>query len=398
MKKLSLSATLIALLLCQCTAPDKSTSEDPSLVDEGTAFFTSNPLPVPEQEVQTLKIGAKAPDFKLPGVDGRFHSLGEFDDKEVLVIIFTCNHCPTAQAYEDRMKQLVLDYEDRGVQVVAISPNSIRGLLLEECGYTDLGDSFEEMIIRAEAQEFNFPYLYDGDDHAASIQYGPVATPHAYVFDKERRLTYVGRLDASEKPGTANAEDVRAAIESTLTGETPALSSTKTFGCSVKWAWKDQYAKKVNKDWLEKEVALEELTVEGVKELLANDSEKLLLVNFWATWCGPCIIEYPDFVAIHRMFYQRDFEFVSVTMDGLDAKGRALKFLTEKQSAVRNYIYSEDDKYALIDAVDAEWDGALPYTALVAPGGEVVYRVMGEMDPLEVKRKIVEHPMIGRYY
>ena len=91
----------------------------------------------------------------------------------VLVILFTCNHCPTAQAYEDRIIQFTSDYKDKGVSVVAIMPNSAYSLLLEECGYTDLDDTYESMIIRAKDKEFNFPYLYDGDNEAVSIQYGP---------------------------------------------------------------------------------------------------------------------------------------------------------------------------------------------------------------------------------
>ncbi|MGB7394500.1 MAG: redoxin domain-containing protein, partial [Pricia sp.] len=362
------------------------------------AFFEADPQDVPEREVSVLEIGEKAPDFRLPGTDGKFHSLSDYDESEVLVLIFTCNHCPTAQAYENRMIELTKDYKDQGVQVVAISPNSIKGILLNELGYSDLGDSFEDMIVRAEDKGYNFPYLYDGDTHEASLNYGPVATPHTYVFDKERKLTYVGRLDASEKPGTANAEDVRAAIDATLEGKPVTNNTTKTFGCSVKWAWKNEYAKKVNKEWSEKKVTLNEIDVQGLKDLLKNDSDKLRLVNLWATWCGPCVLEYPEFVDIHRMYQDRDFEFVSVSADNLKAREKALTFLQKKSSALKNYIFSEEDKYALIEAVDPEWDGALPYTVLIEPGGEIVFREMGTIDPFEVKKTIVEHSMIGRYY
>ena len=363
-----------------------------------TAFFKASPQEVPEQTVTTLKVGARAPDFNLPGTDGKFHKLSDFNKSKALVIIFTCNHCPTAQAYEERMITLTEDYKDKGVQVVAISPNSIKGILLNELGYSDLGDSFEDMIVRAKDKGYNFPYLYDGDTHEASLKYGPVATPHAFVFNNERILTYVGRLDGSEKPGTGNADDVRAAIEATLKGEPVTLNTTKTFGCSVKWAWKNQYAKKINKEWQEKTVTLNEIDVNGLKELLKNDSDKLRLINIWATWCGPCVLEYPEFIDIHRMFELRDFEFVSVSADHLESKEKALAFLQKKSSALDNYIFSEKDKYALIEAVDPEWNGALPYTALIEPGGKIVFRKMGPIDPFELKQTIVEHPMIGRYY
>ena len=101
-----------------------------------------------------LKIGAKAPDFNLPGVDGKNYSLEDFADAKILVIIFTCNHCPTAQAYEDRIIQLVNDYSSKGVAVVAIMPNDPKSVRLDELGWTDLSDAFEEMKIRARDRRF----------------------------------------------------------------------------------------------------------------------------------------------------------------------------------------------------------------------------------------------------
>lgn len=361
--------------------------------------FTANPQAIPQQEVPTLKIGAPAPEFNLPGVDGRFHELSDYADAEVLVVIFTCNHCPTAQAYEDRMIAFTNDYKDRAVQTIAISPNSPIGLLYEELGYSDLNDDFEAMKERAKHKAYNFPYLYDGDTHGASLKFGPVATPHIFVFDKNRLLQYLGRLDASEKPGTANADDLRNAVDALLAGEIPVLQETKTFGCSTKWAWNTKYKMDVDKAWSEKTVALETINDEGIADLKANTtSGKLRLINVWATWCGPCIIEYPGFIEIQRMFGARDFEFISISADKQAAREKALKFLTEKQSAVPNYIYDKEDNYALIEAIDPEWNGALPYTMLIDDKGAIIYTHQGEVNFLELKRVIVDHPLIGRYY
>jgi len=389
----------LGLFFCgqQGSNENKSTKET-TLASEAEPFFVANPLPITKQEITTLEIGSKAPNFTLPGADGKFHSLTDYEDKEAIAIIFSCNHCPTAQAYEDRIIQIQNDYQEQGVQVIMISPNSVRGLLYAECGHSDMGDSFEEMIIRAEDKAFNFPYLYDGDNHEISIQYGPVATPHAFIFDKERTLTYTGRLDKSEKPGTANAEDLRAALDATLAGEPIAEPKTKTFGCSVKWAWKDEYAKKINKEWEAKEVTLEEIDEAGIEKLLANDSEGLTLINIWATWCGPCVIEYPEFVKMQRMYGPKGFQFVSISADNIESKEKALKFLKKSTSALPNYIFSGGDKYALIESIDPEWDGALPYTVLLEPGGNVLHKVMGSIEPYPLKKMIVEHETLGRYY
>lgn len=346
----------------------------------------------------TLAIGQTAPDFSLKGIDGKFYSLGTFKSANVLVIIFSANHCPTAQAYEDRIIAISGDYKNKGVQVVMISSNSSAALNLSEMGYTDLGDTYSEMIIRAKDKHFNFPYLYDGDDQKVALAYGPVATPHAFVFDGQRKLKYEGRIDRFEKPGTGHGEDLRNAIDAVLDGKNPDPATTKVFGCSMKWSWKQEYTKQLYEKWAELPVTLSEITVDEIKELLRNPGNKLRLINVWATWCGPCTMEFPDFVSIDRMYRGRDFEFVSITTDKPEKKEKALEFLKQQQASNKNFIFSGSDVYQLIDAIDREWKGALPYTLLVEPGGKIVYRQQGPVDPLRLKKIIVENPLIGRYY
>jgi len=362
--------------------------------------FVANPQVVAEKPIAKLIIGDQAPPFNLPDINGKFHTLEDYSESDVLVVNFTCNHCPTAQAYEDRYIALVNEYKGKSVALIAISPNSPIAVLPEELGYTDLGDYHEEMKIRAEDKGYNFDYLYDGDTHEFSTAYGPTATPHVFVFDKNRKLAYSGRIDSKEKPGTGNSEDLRAAIEATLKGESLPIESAQTpaFGCSIKWAWKNEYTIKTNEEWSKREVSLEKLSPSGLKDLLTNKSDKLLLVNFWATWCGPCIIEYPEFVTMHRMYGARDFQFVSVSMDRPDQFDKALKFLKSKASAVPNYLMDTEDKYEVIKVVGENWDGSLPITLLIEPGGKVAYRVPGTIDALALKRAIADHPMIGRYY
>lgn len=399
--KLILSALSLILMFvftaCQNQKPEEQKKEEKKDVQK--AAFVANPKPVPKQDVKTLEIGSPAPDFKLPGVDGKFYTLADFKDAKVLLIIFTCNHCPTAQAYEDRIISVAKDYQAKGVQMVAISPNSPLGLLYEELGYTDLNDDYAEMVIRAKNRGFNFPYLYDGDTQEVSLKYGPVATPHAFVFDAERKLQYVGRLDKIEKPGKANAEDLRGALDAVLANKKPAEPVTKTFGCSTKWGWKIDSRDKVDKEWQAREIKIEKIDTEGVKKLLKNEnSDKLRLINIWATWCGPCVMEYPNFIALQRMYGARDFEFISLSADKPEHQEKALKFLQKKYSAVPNYLFSKDDKYALIEAIGQKWDGALPFTILVEPGGKVVWQHQGEVDFYELKKVIVDHPKIGRYF
>jgi len=389
---------LLVTIVVACGACKGKEASVPSTGDNPEETFKPNPKKSEQQEVRTLTTGEIAPSFSLPDITGKFYTLDDFRHARVLVIIFTCNHCPTAQAYEDRIIAFTGDYKEKDVSVVAIMPNSAYALLPEECAYSDLDDTYESMIIRAKDKAFNFPYLYDGDDQAVAVKYGPTATPHAFVFDKKRKLVYAGRLDASEKPGTANAEDLRNAVDAVLQGEPVKVPESKAFGCSIKWSWKSEWADKVNKDWHEKPVALEKIDKKGIAKLLKNETQKLRLINVWATWCAPCVIEYPELVNLQRIYGNRAFEFVSISADKPEKVNETLNFLKEKHSAVANYIFESEDKYALIEAVDPAWNGALPYTMLIEPGGKVVFTCQGAVDLLALKKMIVENPLLGRYY
>jgi thiol-disulfide isomerase/thioredoxin len=360
-----------------------------------SAFCFSNP---PEDH-PTLAIGSKAPAFSLKSVDGKTYTLTSFAKYKILVIVFTCNHCPTAQAYEDRIIQLVNDYRPKNVGVVAINPNDPSAIRLDELGYTDMSDTYAEMKLRAAQKKFNFPYLYDGATQSTAKAYGPVATPHVFIFDSERKLRYQGRIDDVEKPTkTPNSFDTRNAIDELLQSKDVNVKTTKVFGCSIKWAEKENWITKGREEWAKEPVSLETIDEAGIKELLQNNSGKLRLINIWATWCGPCVVEFPEFVTMNRMYRGRDFEFISICLDDLEKKDKALKFLKGKQASNKNYIFNIDNKYAFIEAVDPKWQGALPYTMIVEPGGKIVYAQQNIIDPAKIKKLIVDDPVIGRYY
>jgi thiol-disulfide isomerase/thioredoxin len=360
-----------------------------------SAFCFANP----KDDHPTLAIGSKAPAFSLKGVDGKTYSLASFAKYKILVIIFTCNHCPTAQAYEDRIIQLTKEYRLKNVGVVAINPNDPSAIRLDELGYTDMSDTYAEMKLRAAQKKFNFPYLYDGATQSTAKAYGPVATPHVFIFDNERKLRYQGRIDDVEKPTkTPTSFDTRNAIDELLQNKDVGVKTTKVFGCSIKWAEKENWILKGREEWAKESVTLETIDEGGIKVLLQNNSGKLRLINIWATWCGPCVVEFPEFVTMNRMYRGRDFEFVSICLDDLEKKDKALKFLKEKQASNKNYIFNIDNKYAFIEAIDPKWPGALPYTMIVEPGGKIVYAQQNIIDPGKIKKLIVDNPVIGRYY
>jgi peroxiredoxin len=345
---------------------------------------------------KTLAIGDPAPDFSLPGVDGRTYALKDFADARVLVVIFTCNHCPTANAYADRIRKLHADYKDKGVALVAISPNDPLAVRLDELGYTDVSDSFEEMKIRHKEKPFPFPYLYDGETQKTSLAYGVLATPHVFVFDRDRKLRYNGRIDDAEVKTPPKSHDARNAIEAVLAGKPVPVEKTRVFGCSTKWSDKREDAKRALAKWDQEPVKLDEIDDAGVAKLAKNDTKKLLVINVWATWCAPCVAELPEFVTMNRMYRRREFQLVTLSLDDPEHKDAALKTLEEKKVAATNYLVRTKDRDKFAEALDKEWPGPVPYTLVVAPGGKVLYRKSGPVEPLAVRRAVVG--FLGRTY
>jgi peroxiredoxin len=177
--------------------------------------------------MNTLRIGDQAPGFRLTAVDGRTHSLEEFAGKSVLVVVFSCNHCPYVQAYEDRMISIQTDYQPRGVQLIAINSN-------DDVNYPE--DNFSAMVERAKAKGFNFPYLRDANQKVAKA-YGATHTPQLFVFDRGRKLRYTGKIDDNwQNPGAVKKQYLREAVDALLQGAAPAEAETHAIGCTIKWA------------------------------------------------------------------------------------------------------------------------------------------------------------------
>jgi thiol-disulfide isomerase/thioredoxin len=349
-----------------------------------------------EEDPKTLTIGAKAPNFNLKGIDNKMYNLESFKASKFLVVVFTCNHCPTAQAYEDRLIAFQNKYKSKGVRLVAINPNSDKSVRFDELGYSDLNDGFSEMKIRAKDKKYNFTYLFDGNMQVAAKAYGPTTTPQVFVFDNKRILKYVGRIDNDEHVGKSTVFDLDVAINELIDNKEVTVNSTKTFGCSVKWLYKNEWKEKEVSSWKNEPVSLEKATIDTVKNFMKNGSGKYRLINFWATWCGPCVGEFSSLVETDKMYRAREFELITVSLDAAKTYDKTLGFLKKKVASNKNYIFGDGDKYALIEAVDPNWGGALPYSVILDNDGKIVYRQSGMIDILELRKAIVEK--IGRVY
>ena len=324
-----------------------------------------------------MPIGSPAPDFTLPGTDGRAHSLADYADSRVLVIVFTCNHCPASQLYEARLSKIYEDYRNRGVALVAINPNSPKAFRLDELSHTDVGESLDDMKTRVAHRHLEYPYLSDGETETLAKQFGVVATPQIFVFDEDRKLRYQGRIDNSTREDAVTSRDARNAIDALLAGRSVPLAQTTAVGCPPSFRSKPGGPEAEQAAIAAEPVTLEMVGADGLKKLRQNGTGKLLLINFWATWCAPCVSEFPDLEATYRMYRGRNLDFVSVSTNDPEEKPGVLEFLQKHHASHRNLQFATPDIYELQAAFDPKMPAPVPFTLLLAPNGDVLYQHLG---------------------
>jgi peroxiredoxin len=363
--------------------------------------------------IHDLRIGDPAPAFSLPGIDGKTHTLSDYQEAKILMIAFISNHCPDSHAAEKRIITLLEDAKGRGFALVAINPNNPDGLSIDELGYSKYNDGFEDMKKYAAEAGFTFPYLYDGETQAVAKAYGCLATPHVFIFDAERKLRYKGQFDDSRfaDAATVKTQDARLAVEALLANAPVPVEVTRPHGCSTKWLSKKSAVAKQTEKWDSTPVDVETITAEQVAALRKNGTKKLRLFNVWSTTCAPCKAEFPELVTTARKFGMRDFEMITISLDDPKDAARAKEFL-EKQGAglldrlkpslkaegrtTNSYLFAGADANELIVALDPEWPGAMPHTVLVAQDGSIVWRHNGAVDGDELRAKILE--VMGAFY
>jgi peroxiredoxin len=340
-----------------------------------------------------LPLGSPAPDFVLPGTDGNIHRLSDYASSPILVVVFTCNHCPIAQMYEQRIQSLAADYKDRGVALVAIQPNDPKALRIDELDSSDVSDTLDEMKIRVRYKHLTYTYLYDGDTQQVARAYGPQATPHVFIFDETRHLRYEGRIDDSYRIELVKAHDARNAIDALLAHQEVPVKHTGAMGCSTKWSEKAADRIAALKKIEEQPITVDLVSKADLAKLRANPSHQLVLIDFWATWCGSCVAEFADIQDTLRMYSDRDLSLVTVSVNMPDEEPGVLRFLQKKHATSRNLLFSSTDTTAMQQAFDPSWDSAVPYTILLSPDGKVLYKEIGTVDVLELRRTILANAL-----
>ena len=328
----------------------------------------------------SLAIGATAPDFSLPGADGRTHTLAEFAGSPVLAVVFTCNRCPAAQQAEAALTALSQTYRGRGLAIVAINPSSAGAVRFADLAFSDVGESLDDMKTRAEFAHFDFPYLSDGETQALTKRYGVEATPQVFVFDRDRTLRYQGRVDGDE---------ARAAVEALTAGRAVATTQTRVDGCPVIGRADGAGVDAERKAIAGEPIGVDAADASALKALRRNATGKLLLVNFWATWCGPCVTEFPDLEATYRMYRSRGLDFTTVSTNDPEERPAVIEFLRKQHASHRNLQFGTPDVYGLQAAFDPAMPASVPFTLLLASNGDVLYQELGASDIPKLRRAIL---------
>ena len=379
----------------------------------GCVMFVSAVFVHAEEGVQDLQIGDVAPDFALIGIDDKIHRLSDFRGGKVLMIFFTSNHCPTSHGAAARLKDFLAEFRPKGLTFVAINPNHPDGLSIDELGFSKYNDGFEDMKKYAADEGFDFPYLYDGETQGVAKAYGCLATPHVFIFDAELKLRYKVRFDDSPYAdiATVKSPDARNAVAALLEGNPVPVPVTKPHGCSTKWISKQTGIARKMANWDRTPVDVDTIDAVGVAALRKGGTGNVRLYNVWATWCAPCVEEFPELVATSRRFDMRNFEFISISMDrpgdepkvkefleknGAGLSGRLRRSVKAEGRKSNSYLFTGGGMEDLMKELDPEWPGGIPHTVLVDEKGQVIWRHSGPVNGDELRAKVLEH--LGNYY
>lgn len=367
-------------LIAQTAPPPAAGSGGEQGRGSGMALNSEHPL---------MPIGTAAPDFSLPGTDGKVHTMAEFSKGKVLVVMFESIHCPVSENYEGRMRALYDAYHGKDVTFVAINPNNPGAVRLDELGYTDMTDSPEDMKIRVKDRGIPWPYLYDGETQTTAQKFGVVATPHVFIFDADRKLRYEGRIDDNQNEKLVKVHDAQDAIEALLAGKEVAVAHRPAFGCSTKWIAKSG---DVQREWariVAEPVVLTPASAADLSTVRTNAGDKVTVVHFWNTKTPDVEKNFNELETTYRMYRGRAYDFVTVTTDAAADTDKATEFLKSQHASSKNLQLAPADMKAVQAAFGDKWRPEDEYTVVIAPGGKMVYAQKGPVNILDVRHAVL---------
>jgi len=370
-----------------------------------------------DRAAASLSIGQSAPDFTAADLNGKAHSLKDHRGR-IAVIVFLSTECPFSNAYIERLRAIASDYSKKNVALLGVNSNP--------------AESLDQIREHARKNKLDFTILKDEGSRVADA-YGALRTPEVFVVDGAGALLYRGRIDNSKETARVKRNDLREALDETLAGKAVSQPETKAFGCPIKMVRKNNAAggveqssvretsfarsdglprfanalapqkKPATKPAATKPAAtkpaatkpaatkkpavsratpkVSPLKPEDFNKFKDAANGKVLVINFWATWCGPCVAEFPEFVALDRKYRNKGVKIVGITADEpADVKPKVIPFIKKKRVKFDILLQDTDDPQQMMDLINKDWPGVLPATFVYDKQGNLAYSRFGIID------------------
>jgi peroxiredoxin len=312
-----------------------------------------------------LVIGQPAPDFTLTDLGGKTHWLKDYRGK-IVAIAFIATQCPISNDYNDRMRAISEQYARQNVIFLGINSN--------------FNEPPAEIKEHAAKNKLSFPILKDEGNKVADA-YRAARTPEMFVIDAQGVLRYHGRIDNSRDVRRVNRQDLREALNQMMAGAPVSLAEGKAFGCPIKRIQNSNEVKAAEaraKNFEPKIGMIKPVDFNKFKDAAKG---QVLIINFWATWCGPCVAEFPEFVAIDRKYREKGVKMVGISADEIaDVTPKVIPFIKEQNAMFDILVQDAEDPQEMIDIVDKNWLGTLPATFVYDKQGNTVYKRYGIID------------------
>lgn len=318
------------------------------------------------------------PSFKLKATNGEIYSQSDFNDKKVLGIVFLSNHCKVSQLFQNHLIALTRKYSE-DVVIIAVSPNYEQSILPDELAYSDLGDSFQDMVKRANRMKYNFPYLHDGDNQNLTKEIGAKITPTIYLYNQERELFYSGRIGNIDSPDNMETSEVNQAINSLLIDKKTIFKRTKVFGTSIKTKNHLLVAEQVRQRYADEKVRLNEADARKLNFYLTHNIRKPKLFYVWQTNDEKPRDNLIKLSFLYKIFRKRGFKLITVCIAKKDEEDRIVEFLENSQLSSTNFIVYGHNISPLASIIPDEVEKVTPYFRLLSSEGDKLIGGHGEI-------------------